>query len=227
MKVPPPVLLWQGRGLWVCNKPHGLLTHGAPGQDSALSRLTAEHVRPFHACHRLDAGTGGALMVALDAAAASSASSLWESGSVHKRYLALVTGTVAWDHQRVDQPLPAAPSRRKASSPDKPAATQAEVLCRGNGATLVVCTPHGGRYHQVRAHLASLGHPVLGDREHQGHAAPVLALHAWTLDFPWDGEDVSVTATPWDGWLRAASRVGINPSAWEAPQRPPQGSTPP
>ena len=117
--------------------------------------------------HRLDSETTGVLLVARDAAAARELSRSFLEGRVHKEYLALVAGDVRPEAGRIDLPIgPARQSRvwtRLEAGHGKPASTAWRVEARFGSATLLRLYPATGRRHQLRVHLAALGHPILGD----------------------------------------------------------------
>ena len=116
--------------------------------------------------HRLDTGTSGVVVFARTSDAAASLSALFASRALRKTYLARVDGVI-------DAPL-------TIDSPiaGKPARTAVRPLSNG----LVEALPETGRTHQIRIHLASIGHPVVGDRRYGGSKAKRLMLHAWRLE---------------------------------------------
>ncbi len=179
MRAPDPETLWQGGGLWAVVKPHGLPVHASPRVDSVLLRLQTKGGPILHPAHRLDAGTSGILILAQDEFTARQVGELFKAGAVHKWYLALVDGLPTWDHRAVDEPVD------DADGFAREAFTRFDVLERGRTATLVSAFPRHGRYHQVRIHAAAAGHPVQGDRDHGGSAAPQLCLHAARVRFAW------------------------------------------
>jgi 23S rRNA pseudouridine1911/1915/1917 synthase len=196
----------------VLSKPAGMPVHPtASRRDGTLvNRLLGEGV-PLYAggepdrpgiVHRLDAGTSGLMVVAKDRAAFDGLVALFRRHDVDRRYLALVRGDVRPDRFLVEAPLERRGARIVArATTGRPAATEVEVRERFRGTTLLEARPRTGRTHQIRVHLSSAGHPILGDRRYGGggDVATRLGLdrpflHSWFLafDHPVTGERVEV-----------------------------------
>lgn len=144
--------------------------------------------------HRLDTGTSGLLLAARDADAWAALRAAFRARAVEKRYVAIVAGDPPWDAQDVRQPLAHDPhdrGRMIAAPPGArawPAASAVRVVARGGRTALVVVEIRTGVTHQVRAHLALAGHPVLNDVRYGGPETASLApgrhaLHAARLRF--------------------------------------------
>jgi len=199
---PPPVpIRFEDEHLLVVAKPAGIPTHPTAsrrsgtlvnrllGMGAALSPGSAPD-RPG-IVHRLDAGTSGLLVVAKDVRAQELLSDLFARHDVDRRYLALVRGQVEHDWFAVEAPL----TRRGARivvrrGQGRPAETELEVQERLERATLVRAAPRTGRTHQIRVHLAAVGHPVLGDGRYGGGGDDARRLgltrpflHSWRLAF--------------------------------------------
>ena len=170
--------------------------------------------------HRLDTGTSGLLLAARTPAAHLAVRTAMRARSVEKRYLAVVLGTprearitmpLAHDSRDRRRMMPAAPGGRA-----WPAETRVEVVATHAGRTLVAATMRSGVTHQVRVHLALLGHPVLGDALYGGPAAELSrgrhALHATaiTLPHPADGHLLRLTC-PFPPDLQALVGEGACP----------------
>jgi 23S rRNA pseudouridine1911/1915/1917 synthase len=146
--------------------------------------------------HRLDTGTSGLLVVARTAGAYAALRRAFRAHAVEKRYLALVAGAeMAWRETLIDVPLAHDPRDRRRMVPAPPgtrawrAETRVAVVARGRQHALVAATIRTGVTHQVRAHLAVAGHPVLNDRLYGGPLTATLApgrhaLHATALTLP-------------------------------------------
>lgn len=184
----------------VVDKPSGLLVHPTSDResDTVVSRATALLVRKGErstrvwVVHRLDQPTSGVLVLARSHEAASALQQQFRVHSVARRYLALVRGDMARPVTlagEIGRPRPGA--RRGALAPGsggRAARTTLEPLERAGRATLVSATLATGRTHQVRVHLSSIGHPVLGDEVYGDPRSdptwvPRLALHATRLAF--------------------------------------------
>jgi 23S rRNA pseudouridine1911/1915/1917 synthase len=152
--------------------------------------------------HRLDAGTSGLIVVAKTDRAYEALRGLFHAHAVDRAYLALVRGTIANDTFGVDAPLGRRASKIVVDATEgRRAETGFEVRERLRGATLLEAVPRTGRTHQIRVHLAAIGHPILGDRIYGGGGDDARRLgldrpflHAWRLGFahPVTGERVTL-----------------------------------
>jgi 23S rRNA pseudouridine1911/1915/1917 synthase len=208
--VPEPIplqVVYQDDDLLVLDKPAGLTVHPAPGHPShtlvnALLALCPDiagiggSLRPG-IVHRLDKDTSGLMMVAKNDAAQASLSQQLKERTVRKRYLALAQGHLAPEQGAIEAPLGRHPRDRKRMavvSGGREARTRYRVLQYLKEHTLLEVEPETGRTHQIRVHLASIGHPVFGDPVY-GKKSPLLGrqfLHAHYLSFrlPRSGEAV-------------------------------------
>lgn len=204
-------VLDEDEAIIVIDKPAGLVVHPAPGHwTGTLANALVHHLGPRDRerapsrssapprgpalVHRLDKGTSGVMIVAKTAAAARHLGRQFASHSIHRAYLALVVGRPRRRAGRIVLPLGRDPRDRSRVSPDALRSVDAVTEYRivegfGGGASLVEARPLTGRMHQIRAHLASIGHPVAGDALYGGAAASRLGvldvarpmLHAWQL----------------------------------------------
>lgn len=207
----------------VISKPAGLVTHPAGGHETgtlvnALLALEADlagadGMRPG-IVHRLDKDTSGLLLVARDDAAHGFLSTALKQHEVGRTYLALVRGSILEPSGTVDAPLGRNPTARRkmAIVPEgRDAVTHYRVLGRGPRATYLEVRLETGRTHQIRVHLAHLGHPVLGDPVYGGRSEVSIALgltrqflHASKLTFPHPDGGQREVEDPLPGELSAA-----------------------
>ncbi|GAB1410074.1 bifunctional tRNA pseudouridine(32) synthase/23S rRNA pseudouridine(746) synthase RluA [Desulfovibrionales bacterium] len=185
----PLDILHADKDMVVVHKPSGLLS--VPGrtpdlQDSVLTRVLALYPQA-QAVHRLDLGTSGVLVFATRRKAEANLRQQFQDRRTRKVYLAMVHGQVLHDHGQIDLPLicdwPNRPRQKVCPTTGKPACTDFSVVERLTQATLVRLVPHTGRSHQLRVHMAHLGHPILGDPLYGPDPEPVerLSLHAFQL----------------------------------------------
>lgn len=177
--------------LLVVEKPAGLLS--VPGrlpenQDCLVARLQASFPDVL-TVHRLDQVTSGLMLYARGRQVQAALSMQFEQRRVHKCYEALVEGRVAGEAGEIALPLicdwPNRPRQMVDLERGKPALTRWRVLARdaGQAWTRVELEPVTGRSHQLRLHMASAGHPIVGDGLYGARPAPRVQLHACRLDF--------------------------------------------
>jgi tRNA pseudouridine32 synthase/23S rRNA pseudouridine746 synthase len=210
-------ILWCDSSLLVINKPPGLRTL-PDGYDPALPhvrRLLEPQYRRLWIVHRLDKETSGVLVLARSAEAHRYLNTLFECHDLIKVYHALAGGNSDWDEMTVRLPLRVNGDRRHRTVVDerggKPAVTHLRLLERLHKAALIEAQPETGRTHQIRAHLAAVGLPILGDRLYGARALPEaaqldsLALHAWALEIthPLSGQPMRFEA-PYPAAFQAA-----------------------
>ena len=209
--------------LIVVNKPRGMVVHPAPGHpDGTLVNALLHHCgdtlsgvggekRPG-IVHRIDKDTSGLLIAAKNDFAHLALSAQLSDHSLARTYEAVVIGNLREDSGTVDAPIGRHPTDRKRMAVTKknsrPAVTHWEVLARYPGYTHVRCRLETGRTHQIRVHMAHIGHPLLGDLVY-GRKKPELGLegqclHARELTFvhPRTHECVTVT-TDLPDWFEA------------------------
>lgn len=206
----PPItpwleILYQDKDMLVLNKPSGLLTNPGRGEhlaDCLLSRVQQQFPLA-QLVHRLDMATSGVVVMALRRKAERALKQQFADRIVRKRYLAVVWGTLSSTSGTIDLPLAADktdPPKNKICNDGKPAITHYQVLQQLPDRALVELLPVTGRSHQLRVHMLSLGHPIVGDTLYATaaalNAAPRLLLHAASLQLhqPYSGELVSFTA---------------------------------
>lgn len=208
-------IVYEDEDLLVINKPKGLVVHPAPGHSDDtlvngllyalgedLSGINGE-LRPG-IVHRIDKDTSGLLAVAKNDYAHTMLASQLKDHTMARTYEAIVCGNLKEDSGTVDAPIGRHPTDRKKmcviQRNSKPAVTHWEVIRRYRGYTHIRCKLETGRTHQIRVHMAYIGHPILGDTVY-GHKNKELGqdsqcLHAGALCFqhPRDGHKVLVYA---------------------------------
>lgn len=251
--VPAPIpleIVFEDEHLAVINKPAGLVVHPAPGHwdDTLVNALVARGTtlsggaagRPG-IVHRLDRDTSGLMVVARTDVAHRRLGSMLATRRIRRRYAALCWGHLDQDPTVIEAPLGRHPRDRKritVSESGRASRTDAHVVARTALVDLLRLELHTGRTHQIRVHLAHIGHPVVGDpvyaaggsRRMSGiqrgpaealeRLAPRQALHAaWlSLDHPITGDPLDFRAE-WPADLAAVLALAMNPHA-VAPTEP-------
>ena len=208
-------IVYEDEDVAVINKPKGLVVHPAPGHtddtlvngllyamEGELSGINGE-IRPG-IVHRIDKDTSGLLAIAKNDLAHAVLASQLKDHTMARTYEAVVCGVMKEDRGTVDAPIGRHPTDRKkmcvTQRASREAVTHWEVVARYRGYTHIRCRLETGRTHQIRVHMAYIGHPILGDTVY-GHKKPELGqssqcLHAGALAFrhPRDGRPVLVFA---------------------------------
>lgn len=218
----PIEIVYQDADLAVVNKPAGMATHPAPGTPAGtlvnallgriddLSGIGGE-LRPG-IVHRLDKDTSGLLVVAKNDRAHRALQAQIQAKTAIRRYLALVHGRLPEHAGTVEAPIARHPRDRvrMAVVPGgRRAVTHYEVVEEFRDASLLALTLETGRTHQIRVHMAHIGHPVIGDPVYSSGPSPMrLAgqlLHAWQLSFdhPRTGERLQFAVEPPEAFARA------------------------
>jgi 23S rRNA pseudouridine1911/1915/1917 synthase len=187
--VPLPILA-RGPGWLAVDKPSGIVVHPVNAvRENSLIRILRrqEGAGGLRLVHRLDRETSGVLLVAEDSASASVLSTAFERGRVHKEYLAIVAGETAREEGTIALPIGDGDRsrvfvRREFVPAGERAVTRWRVERRFPEATLLRLFPETGRRHQLRVHLAAIGHPILGDILYGRPDADYLDLVKGTRD---------------------------------------------
>lgn len=186
----PLDVIHQDHEILVVNKPAGLLS--VPGKGEHLSDCLLSRVQKAFPeallVHRLDRDTSGVMIFALTQHAQRHLGLQFEKRQVKKVYVARVAGEITEKTGTVDLPLivdwPNRPKQKVDPVEGRPAVTDWRVVRREDGTTRVRLFPHTGRSHQLRVHMAEIGHPILGDpfyAEGQARNHPRLMLHSESL----------------------------------------------
>jgi 23S rRNA pseudouridine1911/1915/1917 synthase len=243
----PLDILYEDEHLLVLNKPAGLVVHPGAGRTTG----TLVHALLAHCAqlpgiggverpgivHRLDRDTSGVMVVAKTEAAHQSLSWQFKQRAVRKRYLALAHGEIPRETGRIEAAIGRRPDDRTRmgvrSEGGRAARTAYRVLRRLPGMTLVELGLETGRTHQIRVHLAHLGHPVVGDRVYGGRRARRARategvperqmLHAWRLAFrhPISEAWLEFTAPPPQDFLDTAGIPDPGRFPWSPPAEGP------
>ena len=210
----PLDILYQDSDVVVVNKPCGMVVHPAAGNESGtLVNALLHHVRDLSGIggemrpgivHRLDKDTSGLILIAKNDRAHIALSEQFKQRSMEKHYRAVAFGHFAQEHGLIDAPIARHPVDRKkmAVVPDgKPSKTEWTVIEPLKGATFLDVHLLTGRTHQIRVHMQSIGHPLLGDSIYAPNLKtsvriPRLMLHAYSLAFthPATGERMTLSA---------------------------------
>ena len=194
-------VVYEDEGLLVLNKPSGIAVHGGSGLDfgviEAMREVTGK--KYLELIHRIDKDTSGLLMISKKRSTLKTLQQHLVDKTIQKHYLCIVKGQPVLNEQRIDAPLlrytVASGERRvKVDSQDAQAKeSQTNIIVHSRftindqPVSLVEAKPLTGRTHQIRVHLAHIGHAILGDDKYNVHdksGVHRLCLHAWRLDIP-------------------------------------------
>ncbi|MCD8382644.1 MAG: RluA family pseudouridine synthase [Clostridiales bacterium] len=232
--LPQDILLdvvYEDADVIVVNKPVGMVVHPAPGHpDGTLVNALLYHcgdslsgingqLRPG-IVHRIDRDTSGLIIAAKNDAAHLALSAQLQDHSLARTYEAIAVGCLREDAGTISAPIARHRTDRKRMAVDpagRPAVTHWQVLGRGTGCTYLRCRLETGRTHQIRVHLAFVGHPLLGDTVY-GAKKPVpglvgQCLHARALTFrhPTTGETIRLACPLPDWFLAQLRRLALEP----------------
>jgi RluA family pseudouridine synthase len=220
---PSGLVLWSDETLLAVNKPAGLpaLPDGYDPTAPYLAGVLQPIFGRLWVVHRLDRDTSGVVAFARSSQAHRALNTQFEQRQVSKVYHAIVTGNPDWAERTARQPLLADGDRRHRTIVDprqgKKAETSFKVLEQFRGFALLEAAPHTGRTHQIRAHLAALGYPIVADILYGGNPEPGLiertALHAGklTLSHPSTGERLVFEAPYPEDFIAALDCLRIHP----------------
>ncbi len=230
-------VLYEDDACLVINKPAMIAVHPAIGigKDEptilhGIAHLFAERKIPFVAshvlAHRLDRETTGCLLIAKTPEAHRALQKQFADRKTQKTYLTIVAGVPRPAAALIDAPIGRSTVHRTRmavhqASATRSATTTYRTLSRSDDAALLACDLHTGRTHQLRVHLSTIGHPILGDPTYSTratekmtaeHSIAGLCLHAWKITFtsPATNDLQTVTAPPPELFLNACKACGLN-----------------
>ena len=225
----PLDVVYEDADLIVVNKARGMVVHPAPGHpDATLVNALLFHCgdslsgiggcRRLGIVHRIDKDTSGLLAVAKTDLAHQGLSAQLGDHSLFREYMAVCCGSFRLDEGTIDRPIGRCPTDRKrmavTDKNGRAAVTHWRVLARYRGYCLVRCLLETGRTHQIRVHMASIGHPLLGDGLYgakcpdRGLEGQCLHARRLTLTHPRSGERLQFEAPLPDYFQEVLSRLG-------------------
>ncbi|WP_201526538.1 MULTISPECIES: RluA family pseudouridine synthase [Psychrobacter] len=206
-------VVYEDDGLIVLNKPSGIAVHGGSGLDfgviEAMREVTGK--KYLELIHRIDKDTSGLLMISKKRSTLKALQQHLIDKTIQKHYLCLAKGQPALNEQRIDAPLLrytlASGERRVKVDAKDPQAKESQTdivvhsrfMIANQMVSLIEAKPLTGRTHQIRVHLAHIGHAILGDDKYNVHdksGVHRLCLHAWRLDIP--GYELIIAPLPED-----------------------------
>ncbi|VAX26049.1 Ribosomal large subunit pseudouridine synthase D [hydrothermal vent metagenome] len=230
----PLEIVYEDDDIVVVNKPAAMVTHpGAGHSHGTLVNALLHHCKFLSGIggvlrpgivHRLDKDTSGLIVVAKNDAAHLSMSEQLKSRTLSRKYLAVVKGFPKKREGEVNAPVGRHPKNRKkmavVENGGKEAVTRYKTLQEMGKATLLEISLVTGRTHQIRVHMLSINHPVIGDRTYSRGAPDYKikrqALHAWKISFqrPSDGEVIMLKAPMPDDMKSLVELLGGDPSSY-------------
>ena len=218
-------VIYEDDGLMVLNKPHGMAVHGGSGESFGVIEAVrvATNKKYLELIHRIDKDTSGLLLIAKKRSVLKELQEQFREKTITKDYLCVVHGTLH-KNQLIDKPLlkytlASGERRVRVDKAGKPSQTLIEVLANfamdGMMVSLVKASPQTGRTHQIRVHMASIGHALVGDDKYQtpqqanlalSKGVKRLCLHAWRLRLA-NGDDFKAVLP--DDMMRQVTTAGV------------------
>ena len=181
-------ILYEDEHLIVVNKPEGMKTHGNTADEIALqNHVEAAINQNVFVVHRLDQATSGAVLFAKNQFVLPILGKMFEENKIHREYLALVAGHFLEETFTINQAIGHnrhEKNKRIISKHGQKAITHVQLIQNFTDKSLVKCILDTGRTHQIRVHLSSLGHPIIGDALYGQKSTSRLMLHAESIIIP-------------------------------------------
>ncbi|KGH33304.1 RluA family pseudouridine synthase [Lactococcus cremoris] len=181
-------ILYEDEHLIVVNKPEGMKTHGNTADEIALQNHVAAAINQnVFVVHRLDQATSGAVLFAKNQFVLPILGKMFEENKIHREYLALVAGHLLEETFTINQAIGQnrhEKNKRIISKNGQKAITHVQLIQNFTDKSLVKCILDTGRTHQIRVHLSSLGHPIIGDALYGQKSTSRLMLHAESIIIP-------------------------------------------
>lgn len=222
-------IVYEDDYLMVINKPINMVVHPATSSEKGTlvnallnytDRLSTVNEERPGIVHRLDKDTTGLIIVAKDNETHLKLVDMFSKREINKKYLAICNGIFKNSHAIIDKPIGRHPVDRKkmaiTEKNSKEAITEYNVLFENDKFSFLEITLHTGRTHQIRVHLASLNHPIIGDKTYGSKNEKIKAetqmLHAYNLDFkhPITGERIFLKVKPPKTFLEVLDKIGYN-----------------
>jgi RluA family pseudouridine synthase len=211
-------ILFENDDILAINKAEGMLC--IPGRDgkeqSIVEQLSEQYGTKMYVVHRLDREVSGVMLYAKNAQAHRYLNGLFETRQIHKTYLLAAHGIFAEQSGTIDAPLREFGSGRMGvdEKTGKPSSTRYRVLAANETYSLAQAFPLTGRRHQIRVHLYSIGHSIVGDMKYGDKTLqqqfPRLMLHAYSLAFDLPNkEPLSITVVPPESYTNALETLKL------------------
>ena len=189
--------IYEDNNLLILNKPSGMAVQLGSRTNIALDIIAKEYDQELRLVHRIDKETSGITIMAKNIITARYMFELFKNKQVKKKYIALLSGKLSNKSGMINIPLLKTKDKVIIDyKHGKEAITQYRVIQNVNGISLIEAFPLTGRTHQIRAHMASINAPILGDRKYGGKVSKYLFLHAYEVQFkdPYNHKLINIKA---------------------------------